>query len=54
MTFILLVEALYDKRDNFNVAIVGFPHLDNNIPTDSAYKDNISYSLDLAVCIQNI
>ena len=32
-----LSTKLYDKRDDFNFAIIKFPHFDNNIPTATAY-----------------
>jgi hypothetical protein len=35
--------TLYDKRDEFNFAIVNFPFLCNNIPLSPAYPVYISY-----------
>ena len=32
-----LTTQLYDKRDNFNFAIVNFPYLCSNIPVSPAY-----------------
>ena len=30
--------SIYDKRDGFTFWIVNFPHMDSNIPANSAYS----------------
>ena len=37
-----LSTRLYDKRDDFNFAIINFPHLDSNIPLSPSYGVYIS------------
>jgi hypothetical protein len=37
-----LSTRLYDKRDDFNIAIINFPHLDSNISFSPAYGGYIS------------
>ena len=36
---------LYDKRDDFNFAIVNFPFLSSNIPASPAYRVHMFHNL---------
>jgi hypothetical protein len=37
-----IMTQLYDKRDDFNISIVNFPHICSNIPASPAYGVYIS------------
>ena len=47
--------SIYDKRDDFAFRIVNFPHMDSNIPTNSAYGVYISQLVRYArICTSKV
>ena len=46
--------SLYDKRDKFGFAIVNFPNLSGNIPTNQSYGVFISQLVRYARCCQKL
>ena len=47
--------SIYDKRDHFTFRIVNFPHMDSNIPANSAYIVYISQLVRYArICTSKV
>ena len=47
--------SIYDKRDDFTFRIVNFPHMDSNIPANSAYGVYISQLVRYArICTSKV